>query len=114
MTDGERVLFSGRLRTQSVRVWLERRGSGIGLLSHDIGPGLEDAFGSDEIETFLIVEERELGRLTEALLAGRTDPDAPTDVLDLLADKYAGNSMATSDFREWLTEHGIPHEFSIV
>ena len=112
--DREVVLFSERLGTQRIRVWLERRGAGIGLLSHDMGPGLEQAFGSDEIETFLVIEVRERGRLTAALVAERIDPDPPTVAIALLADKYAGKSTATTDLRTWLTERGIPHEFSVV
>ena len=104
----EIVLFGGRLGTQSVRVWLECRGGGIGLLSHDIGPGLEHAFGKDEIETFLEIDAAELGSLTAAL------GDASGDPMKLLAARYQGDSAATSHLRQLLSEHGIPHRFNVI
>jgi hypothetical protein len=114
VSNQEVVLFSGRLGTQSVRVWLESHGSGITLLSHDLGPALESAFGSDEIETFLLVEPPHVEALTAALRAERIDPASSTDPISLLAEKYSGNSAATSHFRAWLTEHEIPYQFSVV
>lgn len=97
-----------------MRVWLQPYGDGIGLLSHDIGPDLERFYGSDEIETFLVIERQHLDALTTALRAERTDADAPTDAISLLADEYAGSSTATSDLRTWLTQHAIPSRFSLV
>jgi hypothetical protein len=104
----EIVLFSGTLGTQSVRVWLEDRGGGIALLSHDIGPGLERAFGTDEIETFLEVDATDVPSLAVALGHAGADP------IPLLAARYRGDSMATSHLRQLLTEHGIPHRFFVV
>lgn len=110
----ERVLFDGSVGREHVRVWLDAPGSGIRLLSHDIGPGLEHAFGKDELETFLEIDGAHLAAVTAALRAERTEPDPPTDVLDLLADKYGGDSNATSAFRDWLTTRGIPHTFTLI
>jgi hypothetical protein len=110
----ERVLFDGRIGTQVVRVWLEYRGGSIVLASHDIGPGLELAFGKDEIETYLEVDAVHLQNLTAALRAERTDQDAPTDAVELLAARYRGDSAATSGLRNWLTAYGIPYRFTIV
>ena len=104
----EAVLFDGPLGTQSVRVWLERRGGGIALLSHDMGPGLERAFGTDEIETFLEIDAANLPALAAALGKATGDP------ITLLADRYRGNSMAQSHLRELLAEHDIPHRFSVI
>jgi len=103
----EIVLFGGQLGTQSVRVWLERRAGGIALLSHDMGSGLEAAFGTDEIETFLEVDAADLPALAVALGHAGADP------LPLLAARHRGDSMATSHLRELLSEHGIPHRFFV-
>ena len=104
----EIVLFGGRLGTQSVRVWLERRGGGIVLLSHDIGPGLESPFGSSDIETFLEIDAAALPSLTAAL------GDPAGDAMQLLAEQYQGDSMATTHLRELLSEHDIPHRFIVI
>ena len=63
----EIVLFSGELGMQRVRVWLEWQVGGVSLHSHDIGPGLEHAFGTDEIETVLEIAASELPDLSRAL-----------------------------------------------
>ena len=104
----EIVLFGGQLGTQSVRVWLEDRGGGIALLSHDIGPALESAFGSGDIETFLEIDVADVSRLAAALGHAGADP------MPLLAARYQGDSMATSHLRQLLTDHGIPHRFFVV
>lgn len=113
MTD-EIMLFDGRLGTQRVRVWLERRAGGLALLSHDIGPGLEHAFGTDDLETFLEVDAVHVPSLTAALRADWTDATAPMDPIELLAARYRGDSTATSGLRTRLIEHGIPYRFTIV
>ena len=108
MTTHEAVLFDGQLRTQRVRVWLEWRGGGIAVLSHDIGPALECAFGTDDIETFLEIDAPHVPALAAALGEGSAD------AMELLADRYRGDSAATTHLRELLAEHGIPHRFSVV
>lgn len=115
MIDTERILYGGTMGTQRVRVWLEPRGGGIGLFSHDIGSGLESAFGKSEIETFLEVDAQHMPHLTAALRAERPggSADART-AMDLLAEKYRGNAAATSAFRAWLSKRGIPYRFTIV
>ena len=110
----ERVLFEGRLGTERVRVWLQASGAGIELLSHDIGPGLEQFFGRDEIETYLRIDAAHEPFLTDALAAERTDPGAPTTALDLLADKYRGDAAATTHLKAWLDEHEVPYRFTLV
>ena len=104
----EVVLFDGRLGTQQVRVWLESRGGGILLLSHDMGPALERAFGSDEIETFLEIDATHLPALAAALGGGSADP------IQLIAERYRGDSAATSNLRKLLVDHAIPYRFSVV
>ena len=110
----ERVLFDGRLGTQRVRVWLEPSAGDIRLLSHEIGPGLERFFGTDEMATFLEIDAIHVPNLVAALRAERTDADPRMDAIELLAAKYAGDSTATSSLRTWLTAHGIPYRFTIV
>lgn len=109
-----RVLFAGPLRTQSLTVWLQPYGSGIGLLSHELGPELVRFFGTDELETFLVIEEPQLPALAAALRGERTDADPPDDAIALLADRHAGDAMATTHLRAWLTEQGIAHTFAVV
>ncbi len=109
MTTEEIVLFAERIDTQRVCVWLERTpAGGIALLSHDIGPRLEHAFGTDEIETFLEIDAARLPALAAALGEATADP------MTLLATRYRGDSMATTHLRELLAEHDIPHRFSVV
>ena len=79
----DRILFDGRLGTQRVRVWLEPHLGGVRMLSHDIGSGLERAFGKDEIETFLEVEAVHMQNLVAALRAEWADDDAPMDAIPL-------------------------------
>ena len=115
MIETQRVLFAGRLGNQRVRVWLEPHAGAIRMLSHDIGSGLELAFGKDEIETFLEIEAAHVPNLAAALRAERSEPiAAPKDAIELLVDKYRGDSTATSALRAWLTARGIPYRFTIV
>ena len=114
MIDTERVLYDGTIGTQRVRVWLEPRGGGIGLFSHDMGSGLEAAFGKSEIETFLEVDAQHMPSLTAALRAERPASDEALTAMELLAEKYGRNAAATSDFRVWLSGNGIPYRFTIV
>jgi hypothetical protein len=50
-----------------------RPAPGSGCSAHDTGPGLERAFGKDELETFLEVERVHLTDLTAASGAEWTD-----------------------------------------
>jgi hypothetical protein len=113
MTD-EIVLFDGQLGSQSVHVWLEARGAGIALNSQDIGPALESAFGSDEVETFLEIDAADIPTLTALLAAEHPIANTPGDPLELLEARYRGDSMATTHLRELLTAHGIPYRFSVI
>jgi hypothetical protein len=114
MIDTERILYGGTTGTQRVRVWLEPRGGGIGLFSHDIGSGLESAFGKSEIETFLEVDAQHMPNLTAALRAERPGSADASTAMDMLTEKYRGNAAATSAFRAWLSKRGIPYRFTIV
>ena len=104
----EVVLFDGRLGTQQVRVWLESRGGGIVLLRHDMGPALERAFGSDEIETLLEIDAAHLPALSAALGGGSADP------IHLIAERYRGDSAVTSNLRSLLVENAIQHRLSVI
>jgi hypothetical protein len=107
MTD-DGVLFDGQVGGQRVRVWIERRGGGLAVLSHDMGPGLEAFFGKDELETFLEVDAADVPALMAALGAGDRDP------AEYLADRYRGDATATTHLRHFLTERRIPHRFQSV
>lgn len=104
------TLFNGHLGTQRVRVWLERRPGGIALLSSDNGPALEHAFGTDWIETCLQVDAEQLPQLATAL---GTDPSTEA-VLRALADRYHGDSAATTSLRTLLDEQKITYRFAVV
>ena len=79
-----------------------------------MGSGLESAFGKSEIETFLEVDAQHMPNLTSALRAERPGGSDASTAMDLLTEKYRGNSAATSAFRAWLSERGIPYRFTIV
>lgn len=113
MTD-EVVLFDAKLGTQHVRVWIEADGSGLRIMSHDIGPALVPSFGKGELAVFLEVDAAQLPAVRAALLAERTDPAAPEDEVQLLLEKYRGDSTATGAFRAWLDGHGIPYRFTLI
>ena len=110
LVDHEIVLFSGRLGTQTVRVWLEPNGSGVSLLSHDIGPALEASFGAEDIETFLTIRGENLPRLADLLGCAAT----VDGVTRALCDRFAGDSAATSHLRSLLDDSGISYEFHLV
>jgi hypothetical protein len=107
MTD-DKVLFDGQLGGQRVRVWIERRGGGLAMLSYDVGPGLGAFFGKDELETFLEIDSADVPALMAALGVGTGNPAHP------LADRYRGDSAATTHLRDLLTEHGISHRFTVI
>lgn len=69
---------------------------------------------TDELETSLVIDDLQLTAVTSALLTERADLTAPKDAVDLLHQKYRGNSAAISAFRTWLDEHGIPYRFTLV
>ena len=114
MIETQRVIFEGRIGSQWLRVWLENRAGSIVLASHDMGPGLDPVFGTDEIETYLEIDPVHVPNLTALLRGDGTDANAPMDVLGMLAARYRGDSTATTNLRTWLTAHGIPYRFTII
>ena len=109
----EAVLFEGRLGKQYLRVWLET-GETIRLLTHEIGPELEQYFGKDELETFLEIDAAQLPALTAALAREQPSGGAARTAADLIAAKFDGDASATTRFRAWLDGHGIPYRFSLM
>jgi hypothetical protein len=101
------TLFDGRLGTQSVRVWIERRGRGIAVLSHDIGPGLDPVFGTDDIETFLEISGDHLDQVATAL------GDPTGDPMKILIARFTGDSAATTRLRQLLDDAGVPYRFHV-
>ena len=73
-----------------MRLTLRADGS-IEFFSHDIGPGVEEAFGRDEYECGATVPPSAVGRLAFALLR----------------DKFAGRLNAVHEFRDFCKERGI-------
>ncbi len=69
---------------------------------------------TEELETFLVIDDAHLVALTSALLTERADLAAPQDAIHLLHEKYRGNSAATTALRTWLDEHRIPYRFTLV
>jgi hypothetical protein len=114
MTVEQRVLFDGRVGEDWSRVWLQPYETGIGLLTHDGGPGVERHFGTDDIETWLVIDGAEIPALAAALRAEQPEADASAVVIDLLAARYGGDSAASSRLRAWLDEHGIAYRFTLV
>jgi hypothetical protein len=108
------VLFDGRIGSQRLYVCVDWQGTSLGLMTHEMGPALENAFGKDEIETWLLVEPSHLHRLTDALRAEATHASADPGPLRLVVDRFGGDPSATTAFRTWLTEHHIPYEFHLV
>jgi hypothetical protein len=114
------TLFDGRLGSQRVIVWLDDSGEGgIQLGSHDIGRGLEAAFGRDEIETYLTLGAVDVGIVVQRLATelGADVESFGTDVaaaVSLLARRYSGDSAATTHLRLWLDQHLIPYEFNVL
>ena len=106
----EIVLFADEIGAQRVRVWLEPADGGFMLNSHDIGPGLERFFGDTEIETYLTIRAEQVPKVAGVLSCGPT----LEDVMSTLANRYRGDSAATTHLRALLDEHGVPYEFNIV
>jgi hypothetical protein len=116
----ELVLFDGRVGSERVRVWLQAHGDGIALMSHDIGPGVERNFGKDDLETILVIAAADLPALIAALREGHEGgTGAPPDsdeamAIRLLAERFAGNSAATSMLRLLLDKAHVRYDFTIV
>ncbi len=108
------VIFDGRIGTQRLSAWVDWHETSLALMTHEMGPALEHAFGRDEIETWLLVDASHMDRLTDALRADATDAPADVGPLRLVVDRYRGDPGATTAFRAWLTEHHIPYTFHLI
>ena len=64
MADARRMLFGSRAGGDSAVVWLEPDGSAVVIRTDEWGSGLEQALGSDSIETWLRIGGRSLARTT--------------------------------------------------
>lgn len=113
----EHILFEGHEGSEWVRVWMAVDAGGIAIRSHDIGPGVERNFGREDLETILVIGAAELPALFSALREGHGKADvAPggsvqESAMRLIADRYAGNSAATSMLRLLLDELQIRYDF---
>ena len=110
----ERILFQGRIGGQRLRVWATDAGGGLRILTHEMGPALESAFGKDEIETFLEIDAADTATLVAAVRGELTKPPASSDAIDVIAARYTNDPAATSHLRDLLDARGIPHRFMIV
>jgi hypothetical protein len=111
----EVVLFDAQQGTQQVRVWIEADDSGIKIVSHDVGPALVKTFGKSDVAAFLEVDAADIPAVRIALQGERmSDQTWSEDEVQLLLEKYRGDSTATGTFRAWLDEHGIPYRFTVV
>lgn len=111
----EVVLFDAKQGTQQVRVWIEVDDSGIKIVSHDVGPALVKTFGKADVAAFLEVAAADVPAVRVALQGERmSDQQFTDDEVQLLLEKYRGDSTATGTFRAWLDGHGIPYRFTVV
>ena len=113
MIDTKWTLFDGPAGEDHAKVWLEPRGSGVTLLTHSWGPGVECLFGSDTLETWLAIGPTALAILCYALVADHRDVDATGPPIELLAAIYRGDSAATTHLRHRLDALGLEYEFTM-
>lgn len=113
MIDGKWTLFEGIEGGDRAHVWLELSGSGVTLLTHEWGHGLERAFGWDGIETWLSIGPAALAILCYQLVADHPAVDATGSPIELLAAVYRGDSAASAHLRRQLDGLGLDYEFTM-
>ena len=111
--DGRWTLFEGVEGGDRAHVWLEPAASGVTLLTHEWGPGVERAFGSDAVETWLSIGSAALAVLCYQLVADHPDVDATAGPIELLAAVYRGDSAASAHVRRQLDALGLDYEFTM-
>ena len=104
------TLFDGLAGGDHAQVWLEPSGSGVTMLTHSWGPGVERWFGSDTLETWLTIGPTAFAVLSYALVADHPDVDATGPPIELLAAIYRGDSAATTNLRKRLDALGLEYE----
>ena len=100
------TLFDGPPGEDHTDVWIEADGAGAVIRSHSWGPDVERHFGSDAIETWLILDARALETVAHALVMDWPAIDPTTPPIDTLAEAYRG-SAAISHARRRLDELGV-------
>ena len=113
MLETKSTLFEGPAGEDHAMVWVEPSGSGVTVLTHSWGPGVERWFGSNMIETWLKIDATAVGVLCYALVADHPDVDATCPPIELLAAIYRGDSAATTHLRERLDALGLEYEFTM-
>lgn len=111
--DTKWTLFDCRAGEDRAQVWLEPAGSGVTLLTHEWGPGVERALGWDTIETWLSIGASALGVLSYALVADHPELDATSSPIELLAAAYRGDSAASAHVRRRLDALGLNYDFTM-
>ena len=111
----EVVLFEANLGAQHVRVWIEADDAGLRIVSHEVGPELEKTFGKSDVAAFLEVDAADVPAIRAALQAERTsDQPFTDDEVQMLLEKYRGDSTASGTFRAWLDGQGIAYRFTVM
>jgi hypothetical protein len=86
---------------------------GVRLSTHEWGPGVERAFGSDAIETWLTIGPQALFTLAFALVMDRPALPPTDPPLEILAAAYRGDDAASAHARRRLEELGLAYEFAL-
>src|SRR5687768_1024016 len=82
--DTKWTLFDGLAGGDHATVWMEPSGSGITILTHSWGPGVERWFGSETLETWLTIGTTELAVMCSALVADHPEVDPTAPPIELL------------------------------
>ena len=111
MIDTKWTLFDGLAGGDHAKVWLAPSESGVTILTHSWGHGVERWYGSDTLETWLTIDSTALAVVCYALVADHPEVDATGPPIELLAAIYRGDSAATTHLRQRLDALGLEYEF---
>jgi len=92
-----RNLYTFRAQAGGTSIFLDleiRADGALVLEGQDIGKAPSEVFGDDDYEYWTIVAPEQKDKL----------------LLALLGEKYGGDPLTNSKFRDWLTAQGIPFE----
>jgi hypothetical protein len=106
-------LFSGPVGGDRALVDLEPAGAGAVLRTQEWGPGVEQHFGWDTIETWTTIGAHALRVLAYALVADRPDLDPTLEPFELVAAALRGDSAASATVRNRLDELELPYTFEM-
>ena len=107
-------------KTEKRWVWLELRDGSIKMLTYDIGDAAKTR-NREDYEFWLIIPDKAMSLAAAfALLRDKEDNrwlttpphGLPRLVFDLLLDRYAGNSEATDELRDFCLAESISYEWA--